>query len=74
MAQEQIIKTNNQELVNSYMTAYNEGILDSKLKFIEDACEWIINNKYSFGEWSFGRLIMDWDKFVREFRKAMEEK
>lgn len=74
MTQEQIIKTNNQEIIKSYMTGYNGGRADSKIEFIEAACEWIINNKHSCQVWSFGSFSMDWDKFIREFRKAMEER
>lgn len=40
---------------------------------IEKACEWINNNKHLHKELSHGNLITDWDKFIREFRKAMEK-
>jgi hypothetical protein len=42
-------------------------------EFLDKACEWIKNNKSSYKVWSFGSLHTDWDKFIREFRKAMEE-
>lgn len=41
--------------------------------FLEKACEWIKNNKSSHQVWCFGSFITDWDKFIKEFRKAMEE-
>lgn len=41
-------------------------------EFLEKACEWIKNNKHSHKVLSFGSLSTDWDKFIREFRKAME--
>lgn len=44
-----------------------------KRELIEKACEWIKNNKHLYKELSFGSLNIDWDKFIREFRKAMEE-
>ena len=44
-----------------------------KRELIEKACEWIKNNKHLHKELSFGSLHIDWDKFIREFRKAMEE-
>lgn len=33
--------THNQEIVNSYITRYNKGKLDSKIEFIEKAREWL---------------------------------
>lgn len=42
-------------------------------EFLEKACEWIENNKSSHQVWCFGSFITDWEKFIREFRKAMEE-
>lgn len=33
--------TYNQEIVNSYITGYKKGKLDSKIEFIEKACEWL---------------------------------
>ena len=41
--------------------------------FLENACEWIKNNKSNHQVWCFGSFFTDWDKFIREFRKAMEE-
>ena len=40
---------------------------------IDKACKWIEYNKSLHKELSFGSLHTDWDKFMREFRKAMEE-
>jgi hypothetical protein len=51
--------------LNRKATLYDE--------FLDKACEWIKNNKSSYKVWSFGSLHTDWDKFIREFRKAMEE-
>lgn len=33
--------THNQEIINSYITGYNKGKLDSKIEFIEKACKWL---------------------------------
>lgn len=61
--------THNQEIVNSYVTGYNKGKLDSKIQFIEKACEWldinfpIIDNA---GSWYK-------EGFIKQFKKAMEE-
>ena len=33
--------TCNQEIINSYLTGYNKGKLDSKIEFIEKACKWL---------------------------------
>jgi hypothetical protein len=41
--------------------------------FLEKACEWIKNNKHLHKILWFDSLSTDWDKFIREFRKAMEE-
>ena len=64
--------THNQEIINSYVTGYNKGKLDSKIEFIEKACEWLDNNKHLHKELSFGSLSTDWNKFIREFKKAMK--
>ena len=40
---------------------------------IDKACEWLDNNKHLHKEIFFGSLSTDWDKFIGEFRKAMEE-
>ena len=45
----------------------------TKEEIINKAYEWIENNKHFYKELSFGGLSTDWDKFSREFRKAMEE-
>ena len=42
-------------------------------ELIEKACEWIKNNKHLHKILWFDSLSTDWDKFIREFRKAMEE-
>lgn len=52
---------------------YKQGVKHRKQKIIDKACEWIKNNKHLYKVLSFGSLSTDWDKFIREFRKAMEE-
>lgn len=44
----------------------------TKKEVISKACEWLENNKHLHKVLSFGSLSTDWDKFIREFRKAME--
>ena len=57
--------TYNQEIVNSYVTGYNKGKLDSKIEFIEKACEWLDN---------FAELTgIDSEVIKESFCKAMEE-
>lgn len=59
--------THNQEIINSYITGYNKGKLDSKIKFIEKACEWLESSlKHDLG-------YCESADFVDTFRKAMEE-
>ena len=59
--------THNQEIVNSYVTGYNKGKLDSKIEFIEKACEWLESSlKHDLGYYEAA-------DFVDTFRKAMEE-
>lgn len=65
--------THNQEIVDSYVNGYNKGKLDSKIEFIENACKWLDKNKHFHKELSFGGVSTDWDKFIRAFRKDMEE-
>jgi len=45
----------------------------TKKEFIRKAREWLENNKHLHKVFSFGSLSTDWDKFIREFCKAMEE-
>lgn len=49
------------------------GIEWQKQALIKKACEWIKNNKHLHKELSFGSLSTDWNKFIKEFKKAMEE-
>ena len=58
--------THNQEIVNSYVTGYNKGKLDSKIEFIEKACEWLKDSVYD-------RYIEMHEDNIEDFRKAMEE-
>lgn len=59
----------NQEIINSYITGYNQGKLDSKIKFIEKACEWLDNNAEDY--------TIDGGLFIKHliysFKKAMEK-
>lgn len=62
--------THNQEIVNSYVTGYNKGKLDSKIEFIEKACEWLEEkNKMCMYELE---MILG-GNFINDFKKAMEE-
>lgn len=45
----------------------------NKQEFINKAKEWIEQNKHQYKVLSFGSLSTDWDKFIKEFCKAMEE-
>lgn len=45
----------------------------TKKEFIKKAREWLENNKHLHKVLSFGSLSTDWDKFISEFCKAMEE-
>ena len=61
--------THNQEIVNSYATGYNKGKLDSKIEFIEKACEYLEANFPDIEN------VGGWYKesFINNFRNAMEE-
>lgn len=63
--------THNQEIVNSYVTGYNKGKLDSKIEFIEKACEWLELNTNWNDEWDEMGRNMNYGK-IEEFRKAMD--
>ena len=51
-----------------------DAMLFAEQKTIEKACDWIKNNKHSHKVLvlSFGSLSVDWNKFIKEFRKDME--
>lgn len=73
---EGVLSTNIPEVINSVMTLYEKGVevgmkIGGQIK-INQACEWLENNKHLYKVLSFGSLSTDWDKFIREFRKAME--
>ena len=55
---------------------YQDGFIEcakwADKKMIEKACKWLDNNKHLHKELSFGSLSTDWNKFIREFKKAME--
>ena len=53
--------------------SFKEAIKWADKTMIDKACEWIKNNKSNHLVWCFGSLFTDWDKFIREFRKTMEE-
>ena len=50
-----------------------DAISIAKKELINKACEWLDNNKHLHKELSFGSLSTDWNKFIKEFKKAMEE-
>lgn len=58
--------THNQEIVNSYVTGYNKGKLDSKIEFIKKACEWLLQQEEMIG-------VSFENDFIERFKKAMEE-
>lgn len=49
-----------------------EHTMVNKQEFINKAKEWIEQNKHQHKVLSFGSLSTDWDKFIKEFCKAME--
>lgn len=55
--------THNQEIVNSYVTGYNKGKLDSKIEFIEKACKWLLEGGY----------FVNNTETIDNFKQAMEE-
>lgn len=55
------------------MDCFEAGAEWMQKKMINKACKWIDNNKHLHKELSFGSLSINWNKFIREFRKAMEE-
>ena len=57
----------------AHQEIFIEGAKWADKTMIDKACEWIKNNKHLYKVLSFGSLSTDWDKFIREFRKAMEE-
>lgn len=71
----EILGNQNQNNMISWLEKQGEQKLTeiTKKEIINKACEWIEKNKHFHKELSFGSLSTDWDKFIREFRKAMEE-
>lgn len=68
--------THNQEIINSYITGYNKGKLDSKIEFIEKAREWMQCIDFEveyFTIDSDGYTFFNADKFIEDFCKTMEE-
>jgi hypothetical protein len=49
-------------------------LYDDSIKSIDEACEWIKNNRHSYKVLSFVGSNMDWDRFISEFRRAMRNK
>lgn len=58
--------------MTSKFIAFIKGAKWADKTMLDRACEWIKNNKHLYKELSFGSLSTDWNKFIREFRKAME--
>lgn len=54
------------------MDAFEAGAEWDEEVMIDKACDWLENNKHLYKVLSFGSLSTDWDKFIREFRKAMK--
>ena len=74
---EGVLSTEIPKVIDSVMTMYEKGVevgmkIGKQIK-INQACEWIENNKHLHKILSSGSLSTDWDKFIREFRKAMED-
>lgn len=65
--------THNQEIVNSYVTGYNKGKLDSKIKFIEKACEWLEDNLFNYPWYDIDAQNFTANDIINDFKKAMEE-
>ena len=57
---------------NSQTDAFEAGAKWADKTMIEKACKWLDNNKHLHKELSFGSLSTDWNKFIKEFKKAME--
>lgn len=58
--------THNQEIVNSYIVGYNKGKHDSRIQFIEKACEYLESSlKHDLGYYATA-------DFVDAFKKVME--
>lgn len=74
---EGVLSSNIPEIINSVMTLYEKGVevgmkIGGQIK-VDQACEWLDKNKHLHKELSFGGVSTDWNKFIREFRKDMEE-
>lgn len=57
----------------NYQDGFIAGAKWADKTMIDKACEWLDNNKHLHKELSFGSLSTDWNKFIKEFKKAMEE-
>ena len=58
---------------SDYQVGVCDGVKFADKTMIEKACKWIEENKHLHKELSFGGVSTDWNKFIREFKKAMEE-
>lgn len=80
-----LVMTRNEEIQNyAYNNCITDDVDDTSYSLIVETAKWadetmiekasegIKNNKHLHKVWSFGSLSTDWDKFIREFRKAME--
>lgn len=65
--------THNQEIVNSYVTGYNKGKLDSKIEFIEKACNWLLDNTGKYMVVSGGGYWFNDIEFIKDFKTHLEE-
>ena len=69
--------THNQEIVNSYVTGYNKGKLDSKFEFIEKACEYLRTHLWQSVDDDNDPIVesvnnITLDSFIKDFRRYME--
>lgn len=66
----QTVKVSCLDELNRKAQLYDDSLI---FKSIDEACEWIKNNKHLYKVLSFVGSNMDWDRFIWDFRKAMEE-
>lgn len=64
--------TYNQEIINSYITGYKKGKLDSKIQFIEKTCEWLKDNLFNYPWYDIDAPNFTVNDIINDFKKAME--
>lgn len=70
--------THNQEIVNSYVTGYNKGKLDSKIEFIEKACEYLRTHLWQSVDDDNEPIVesahnITLDNFIKDFKRYLGE-